>query len=158
MMEDFYITLLQYLRYLSNPDHVLNSQGNISLLRRNLLIDSEIACLFQPIALKYLGYYLEEDELLYLTFCISGALETYRNYHPEQKMRTVICCHLNLPAMWSMKRKVWSMKRKVLGAFANYLDVTALLPIFARSTYDFSDTDLVLTTVKKARYCTAGLQ
>lgn len=140
--EDFYITLLQYLRYISGPNHVLASQGNVSLLRQSLLTDSEIAYLIQPIALQYLGYYLEESELLYLTFCISGALESYRQYHPELKMRTVICCHLNLPA-------TWSMKRKLLGAFGNYMDVIALLPVYSRSTYNFSDTDLVITTVKK---------
>lgn len=140
--EDFYITLLQYLRFIANPNHVFNAQGNSSLLRRSLLTDSEIAYLFQPIALEYMGYYLEEAELIYLTFCISGALESYRRYHPKQKMNTVICCHLNLTA-------IWSMKQKVLGAFGNYLDVKALLPIYARNTYDFSETDLVLTTVKK---------
>lgn len=140
--EDFYITLLQYLRYLKSQGHIFNTQGNANLLRRNLLIDSEIAYLIQPIALGYLGYYLDEKELIYLTFCISGALEGYWVHHPEQRIRTVICCHLNLTA-------IWAIKRKTLGAFGNYIDIKALLPINARTAYNFQNTDLVLTTVQK---------
>lgn len=140
--EDFYITLLQYLRYLKSPGHIFNVQGNPNLLRRNLLIDSEIAYLIQPIALEYLGYYLNEKELLYLAFCISGALEGYWAHHPEHRIRTVICCHLNLTA-------IWAIKRKTLGAFGNYINITALLPVNARSAYNFQNTDLVLTTVQK---------
>lgn len=140
--EDFYITLIQYLRYLRTPGHILNSQGNISLHRRRLLIESEIAYLIQPLAIQYLGYYLNEKELLYLSLCITGALEGYWVNHPENRIRTVICCHLNLTA-------TWAMKRKVLGAFGNYIHITALLPVNARTAYDFHDTDLILTTVKK---------
>lgn len=140
--EDFYITLIQYLRYLKMPGHILNAQGNANLLRRNLLMESEIAYLIQPIALEYLGYYLDETELLYLALCISGAIEGYWANHPENRIRTVICCHLNLTA-------IWAIKRKALGAFGNYLNITALIPVNARSVYNFRNTDLVLTTVKK---------
>lgn len=140
--EDFYITLIQYLRYLKTPGHILNAQGNANLLRRNLLMESEIAYLIQPLAIQYLGYYLNQKELMYLALCITGALEGYWVNHPENRIRTVICCHLNLPA-------IWAIKRKVLGAFGNYIQTTALLPVNARSAFDFQDTDLVLTTVKK---------
>lgn len=140
--EDFYITLLQYLRYLKAPNHVLNAHGNTNLLHRNLLVESEFAYLFQDISTKYIGYYLNETELLYLAMCFSGALESYWEHHPEKRIKTVICCHLNLPA-------TWAIKRKLLAAFGNYLTVTNLMPVNAKSAYDFSDTDLVLTTVKK---------
>ena len=140
--EDFYITLLQYLRYLKSPGHIFNVQGNANLLRRNLLTASEIAYLIQPIALEYLGYYLNEKELLYLTYCVLGALEGYWTNHPEHRLRTVICCHLNLTA-------IWAIKRKALGAFGNYINITALLPVNARSAHNFQNTDLVLTTVQK---------
>lgn len=140
--EDFYITLLQYLRYFKLPGYILNAQGNPNLLRKNLLIESEMAYLIQPYALTYLGYCLNEKELLYLAFCISGALEGYWTLHPENRLRTVICSHLNMPALWAIKRKI-------LGAFVNYIDITALLPVNARSVYNFQDTDLVLTTVQK---------
>ena len=140
--EDFYITLIQYLRYLKTPGHILNAQGNANLHRCNLLMESEIAYLIQPLANQYLGYYLNEKELLYLSLCITGALEGYWVNHPEDRIRTVICCHLNLTA-------IWAIKRKVLGAFGNYIQTTALLPVNTRSAFDFHDTDLVLTTVRK---------
>lgn len=141
--EDFYITLLQYIRHLKTPGHTLNnSQGNPNLIRRTLLMESELAYLFQTISMTHMGYTLDETELLYLSLCVSGALEGYWTTHPDNRIRTVICCHLNLPA-------IWAIKRKILSAFDNYLHVTALMPINARSTYDFTDTDLVLTTVKK---------
>lgn len=140
--EDFYITLLQYIRYLQTPVHIFNSQGNHDISKGNLLVEYEIAFLFQSIALSHLGYYLNQTELIYLAHCISGALEYLYHNHPESKLRTVIACHMNLPA-------TWALKRKVLGAFDNYIHITALLPVNAKSAYDFSDTDLVLTTVKK---------
>lgn len=140
--EDFYITLLQYLRYLKTPDHVLNAQGNSNLLHRNLIIESEFAFLFQDVFVKYTGHYLNETELLYLALCFSGALESYWEHHPEKRIKTVICCHLNLTA-------TWAIKRKLLAAFGNYLTVTDLMPVNAKSAFNFSDTNLVLTTVKK---------
>lgn len=140
--EDFYITLLQYIRYLQTPVHIFNTQENMDISRNNLLAEYEIAFLFQGTALRYLGYYLNSSELLYLAYCVSGALEYLYHHHPEIKFRTVICSHLNLPA-------VWSLKRKLLVDFSNYLHITALLPVNAKSAYDFQDTDLILTTVRK---------
>lgn len=141
--EDFYITLLQFIRHIKTPGHTFNnSQGNPNLIRRSLLMESELAYLFQKISKKYMECTLDETELLYLALCVSGALEAYWTNHPEDRIRTVICCHLNLPA-------IWSIKRKVLSSFNNYINVTALIPVNARNAYDFSDTDLVLTTVKK---------
>lgn len=140
--EDFYITLLQYIRYLQTPVHIFNTQENMDIARSRLLAEYEIAFLFQDTALQYLGYYLNRSELLYLAYCISGALEYLYHHHPETKFRTVICSHLNMAA-------VWTLKRKILGTFDNYLHMTALLPVNAKSAYDFRDTDLILTTVHK---------
>ena len=44
--EDFYITLLQYIRCLKIPGHIFNDQENPDLIRSNLLIEYELACLF----------------------------------------------------------------------------------------------------------------
>ncbi len=141
--EDFFITLLQYIRYMRSPVHLYNVQENMDIARISFPTEFEIAYLFQDTALKYLGCYISESELLYLAYCICGALEYLFRHHPEFKIRTVICSHLNLTA-------VWALKRMILGAFDNYLQVTALLPVNARSSYDFSTTDLVLTTVQKS--------
>ncbi len=85
---------------------------------------------------------MNQTELLYLAHCISGALEFLYETHPEAKLKTVICCHLNLSA-------AWALKRKVLGAFDKYLDITALLPVNTKTAFDFQNTDLVLSTVRK---------
>lgn len=140
--EDFYITLVQFIHYLQTPNYVLNDQENSDLIRSNLLAEYELACLIQPLALKFSGNYLNSTELLYLALCLSGALEFSSVQHPEQKLRTVICSHLNLPA-------TWAIKRKVLASFGNHLDITALLPVNAKDSFDFQNTDLILSTVRK---------
>lgn len=140
--EDFYITLLQFIRYLQSPDHLLNTQENLSITKENLQIEYELAWALQPFALKYMDRYLAETELMHLAHCLSGALEYLYHNHPDKKLRTVICCHLHLS-------ETWALKRKVLGAFDNYITVTTLLPINAKSAFDFSSTDLILTTVSK---------
>lgn len=139
---DFYIALLAYLQYLQTPIHIFNKQGNPNIAKKNLLKEMEIAYLFQDLALEYLGYYINQTELLYLAHCISGALEFLYETHPESKLKTVICCHMNLST-------AWALKRKVLGAFDKYLDIVSLLPINAKSAYDFNNIDLILSTVRK---------
>lgn len=139
---DFYITLLAYLQYLQTPIHIFNKQGNPNIAKKNLLKEMEIAYLFQDLALEYLGYCINQTELLYLAHCISGALEFLYETHPESKLKTVICCHMNLST-------AWALKRKVLGAFDKYLDIVSLLPINAKSAYDFNNIDLILSTVRK---------
>lgn len=140
--EDFYITLLQFLWYIQTPVCLFNMQENMDIAITNLFAEYEIANLFQDIAIEYLGYYIGQPELLYLSYCISGALEYRFHNHPEYKLNTVICSQLNLTA-------VWAIKRKILCAFDNYLTITSLLPVNTKSTYDFSHTDLIVTTVNK---------
>ena len=140
--DEFYLTLLSYLRYLQIPERIFNNQGNHDIARENLLTEYEIAWLFQDLALQYLGSYVTETELLYLAHCISGALEFLPDTHPEYKLNAVICCHLNMPA-------AWALKRRVLAAFGKYLTVTAILPVNTKSAYDFSNVDLILSTVRK---------
>ena len=50
---------------------------------------------------------------------------------------------MNMPA-------AWALKRKILGAFDKYLNVTALLPVNDKNIYDFQNTDLILSTVRKS--------
>lgn len=141
--EDFYITLLQYVRYLQFPMHnFIKIQDNSDIARANLIVEFEIAYLFQDIALKHIGYHLNYIELLYLAFCISGALK-YRNQNiPNSKFKTVILCHLNLYALWSLKRRL-------LDKFNNYIDIVSLLPVSSKDSYDFSKVDIIITTVNK---------
>lgn len=140
--EDFYITLLQYIRYLQMPEHIFNTQENMDIARAQLCIEYELAWLFQAVARKHLGRMLDASELLYLALCISGALEYLNQNMPETKIKAVICCHLNLPA-------IWALKRKLLGAFSCYVDVVELLPVNEKDTYDFTGIDLVIATARK---------
>lgn len=139
---EFYITLLLYLRTLQGNHCIFYAQGNANTTKKNLLPEFEFAYLFQDIAFECMGRRLTEIELINLAFCLSGALEYHFTVHPEKKINTVICCHMNMTTTWAIKRKVLAM-------FGSYLEVTDLLPVNSKSTFDFSRTDLVLTTVKK---------
>lgn len=140
--EDFYITLLHYIRYILAPNHHFRTQENPSVSKGHVITELELAWVFQDIALKYTGNYLNEDEILHLAYCLSGALEFHFDLHPEHKLNTVVCCHEHMSFSWSIKRKI-------LGAFGKYLDITALIPINQARYFDFSDADLVLSTVHK---------
>ncbi len=139
--EDFYITFLQYLRYLSLPIHHFNHlQAQTDSILSNLRITFEIAFLIQPQALNYFGNYLNYTELLYLSFCVSSALEYLKRTSP--KIKTIIMCHLNVPC-------AQNLKQKLLSKFKGYLDLYALLPIFVKDSYDFNKIDLVISTANK---------
>ena len=139
---DFYFTLLFFLRYLQISDHIFYGQENRDIARENLLPEFEIAWGIQDPALEYLGYYLTELELLHLAYLISGALEFYSDTHPEHKIRTIIFCHMNMTA-------AWALKRKILAAFGKYLNVTDLLPVNSKDVWEFKNTELILSTVRK---------
>lgn len=139
--EDFYITILQYFRYLSLPLHYFNRiDTHFDVARTKFLIEFEIAFAFQPFALEYYGFYLDYTEILYLAFCISGAMAHAKQ--ASQKLKTVIMCHLNLPSSWELKHHIASR-------FGDYIDITALLPVYTKDSYDFSKVDLVVTTANK---------
>lgn len=140
--EDFYITLLQYIRYLQIPEHIFNIQENMDIARSQLFVEYELAWLFQQVAKKHFGRLLDASELLYLALCLSGAFEYLYQNRPETKIKTVICCHLNLPA-------IWALKRKLLGSFSCYMDIVELLPVNEKDTYNFEHIDLVLATARK---------
>ncbi len=140
-IEDFYITILQYFRYLSLPIHYLNvMEQQVNRVRLDMHIEYEIAYLIQDLSLEFLGRFLNDTELTYLAFCISGALESYNRHLP--KLKTVICCHMNLPASWSLKQKL-------LTHFHDSIDITALIPIHYKDIYPFNDVDLIITTADK---------
>ncbi|MFQ8897379.1 MAG: hypothetical protein ACLR71_03305 [[Clostridium] scindens] len=139
--EDFYITLLQYLRYLSLPVHYFNSiQTQSDIARSRLLIEFEIAFSIQSLALDFYGNYLDDTELLYLAFCISGAL-AYKN-RTSPRLKTVIMCQLNLSSSWDLKHRI-------LSKFKDYIDLSALLPVYVKDNYDFTKVDLIITTANK---------
>lgn len=139
--EDFFITILQFFRYMFLPVHYFNNVDvPYDIARNNLMIAFEIAFLVQPLAVEYYGNYLDYTELLFLTFCISGALSCYNRTSP--KLKAVIMSHLNLSS-------IWDLKQKILSKFQDYVSVTALLPVYVKDSYDFSKIDLIITTINK---------
>lgn len=140
--EDFYYTLLQFTRDIRMPYHIYNDQESASITKENLLTEIELAWLFQRTSARTMGSFLDEKELLHLAHCMSGALEQFFQHHPEHRLRTVICCHLHMSVAWAIKRKLMSR-------FGDFIDLQALLPVNAKNTFDFSNTDLILSTVHK---------
>lgn len=140
--EDFFITLLQFIRNLRAENYYYNIQGNRDAEESHLISAFDISWLFNSSAKRYFGRGLSFSELLYLSYAVSGALEFLYHNTPESKLRAVIISQLNLPA-------IWALKRKILGAFENYIQLTALLPVNEKYTFDFSGTDLIFTTVTK---------
>lgn len=139
--QDFYITLLQCIYFFSLPvSHFNPPDVPPEQFRTFFSVELEIAYLFQDMAKTYFGSYLDQTELFYLAFCLHGAVGYYLTSMP--KLNTVILCHLNLPACWYLKRQITS-------AHGTFLHIQALLPVYRKDTYDFSDTDLILTTVNK---------
>ncbi|MDD3794630.1 MAG: HTH domain-containing protein [Lachnospiraceae bacterium] len=138
--DDFYQTLLLYLRELQTGKCIFTHQQNLPAIKENILGECEFAYLFQEFSMNYMGRTLTEIELTNLAILISGALSYHQALHPEKKLKTVLCCHENLTTNWALKRKL-------LIRFQDYIEITHLLPIHSKNTFDFSSTDLVMTTV-----------
>lgn len=148
--EDFYWTLLLYLRDLQTGHSIFTCQQNLHDFKTSLLGECEFAYIFQEFAPEYMGRRLTETELVNLAFLFSGALSYHLTLHPEKKLKAVLCCHEKLTT-------TWALKRKLLSRFQNYIDITALLPVHSKTTYDFSNTDLILTTIQK-KFANAPMQ
>ena len=138
--KDFYKTLVLYLRELQSGKCIFSHQQNLTHIKRSLLGECEFAYLFQKFAVSYMGRMLNEIELTNLAVLFSGALSYYQALHPEKKLRTVLCCHENFTTNWALKRQI-------LSRYHDYVEITDLLPIHSKDTFDFSDTDLILTTI-----------
>ncbi len=140
--DEFYLSLLQFIQNIQKGHHTYNEQFSPDVVKRHHRIEMVLANLFQPIAREHLGYELNETRLIYLSYLVSGGLDHFIKHHPGRKIRTVIACHMNQPV-------AWALKRKARFHFGNHLEVTDLLPVYKKNSFDFSNTDLVLTTVQK---------
>lgn len=136
---DFYSSFLLYIRYLTMPVHHLTASGIVrNLIQLQYAIEFEIAVTIQPYALDFFGSYLDFNEIMYLMLLISGGLA---HQHPN-RLRTVIMTHFNLPAAFNIKAKLEEN-------FSNFIKVTAMLPMYLKDDYDFTSTDLILSTTDK---------
>lgn len=139
---DFFHTLVLFLRQLLMGNSIFSQFHHSRAIRETLAVEYELAWLFQDYAAGYIGRLLSEIELSNLTLCLSGALRNYFVIHPEKKLKAVLFSHRNMAA-------AWGLKRRILEAFHLYLDIKEILPVHMKDHIDFSDTDLLLTTVQK---------
>lgn len=139
---DFFMTMQIYFVLLKRDGIIFNTQGNKDYAKEMLSTELEIAYCIQPLAQEYIGRYMNEQELLQLAQCISGAFEYQFAIHPEKKLKALICSHTNMPS-------TWALKTKVLSAFSNYLDITGLIPVSERYAHRLDRLDVILTTVNK---------
>ena len=109
-------------------------------IKSPLSAEYELAQLFQHLAPDYVGRFLTDDELCSLAVCISGAIRHYLEIHPEKKMRAVLFSHRSMAAAWGLKRQLLEMLNP-------YIDICSILPSNFMERYEFSETDLVLSTV-----------
>lgn len=140
--DDFRATLCQFVQNLLQGHNTFNEQFSVDMVKRHHRLEMVIASLFLPLSEKYFDEELDEIKLVYLSFIIAGALDNFIKHHPGNKIRTVIACHMNQPVSWSIKRKARFH-------FGSYLDIVDIIPVYMKDSYDFSDVDLVLTTVQK---------
>lgn len=134
--EDFYVTLLSYFRYLSLPVHNLNGTGILTYeVEVNNVIEFELAVIIQPYAKKYYGRYLDFYELTYLSAIVSGGMARLK----RPRLRTIILTHYNAPFTWRLKAVISQN-------LSGQIEVTDLLPLYAKDHFDFRNTDLILST------------
>ena len=141
--EDFYITLLQYIDFIRRPVYVFNYQFDSELIKNRYSVELEMALLFLEPALYNLNCRIGKAALLYLADMLSGALDNFFNIHPEFKINVATCCHLNLPS-------IWALKRRLMSSFGTYLNLVAMFPVNASNIYDFSGINLIISTVSRA--------
>ena len=139
---DFCNTLFHYIQTLVRGHHTFYEQFSADQVKRHHRIEMVIAELFQPLAKQYLGEPLNEVRLIYLSYIVAGGLDHFIKHHPGNKIRTVIACHMNMPVSWALMRKARFH-------FGDYIEIVDILPVYRKNTYDFTDVDLVLTTVQK---------
>ena len=111
-------------------------------IKERLIIEYELAYLFQMLAPDFRGQRLLDIELSNLALCLNGAMRMYLKRHPERRLRAVLFSHRNIVAAWELKQRLED-------AFQAYLNVTDYKPINHKAYYDFSGVDLIFTTVAK---------
>ncbi len=148
---NFLNILLHYIYQLSLPVSPAMAEEDSDQVKIRLLIEYEIAGLFEELSESYFHRCLSSRELYLLSSCVHGALEKLQDTHPDRKIRTVLCCHRNMPA-------AWVIQKRILAVFKSYLLLTEVLPVNLANSYDFSHTELLLCTVDRPVTTQPGLK
>ena len=139
---EFVHVLTLFLQQLSAGYTIFSQHENLQSIKELLSAEYELAYFFQHLAPELLHRRLTDGEICNLALCFGGGIRNYLNVHPEKKIKTVILSHRNMAA-------AWGFKRKILESLDQYIEITDILPVNYKDNFDFSRTDLILTTVKK---------
>ena len=115
------------------------------IVKESLVVEYELAYLFQMLSPVYRGRRLTGAELCNLAICLSGALRQYLEKHPERKLRAVLFSHRSLASAWELKCRLES-------ALHAYLELVDYQPVNYKVNYDFTGVDLIFSTVNKNIY------
>lgn len=117
---------------------VRQSPDNIKL---SMIPEFIIASFFAKSAFSF-GVKVNEDDLLYLTPAISGALYKLCVENNAKKINAVLLCHLGMNDMWALSCKIRAY-------FGNVLNLKDIIPVNHKNQYDFSGVDVIISTVNK---------
>lgn len=138
--DEFYDRMLSFIMHMFRPMKDLTVRDTADHIKQHLFVEFDIAILFHKIAEDYFN--ITENDLLYLTWAISGSFFSYFARHPEERFDTVVLSHMSSHSMWALKAAL-------VNQFGGYLNIKEVLPVYMKDYYDFSNVDLVLTTVDK---------
>ena len=139
---DFVHILTMFLRQLKSGHTIFSQHSNFREIKEMLSAEYELAYLFQSLSQDYMGRFLGDNELCNLAIAFGGAIRQYLKFHPEMKLRAVLFSHRNMAA-------AWGFARQILETYQDYIEITDILPVNFKDNFDPSDTDLILSTVKK---------
>lgn len=136
--EDFKERLISFMSQLYRQMRDLVVRDTPENIKQHLFAEFNVALLIYQIAEK--DFTLTEDELLYLSWAISGAFFNYFKNHPEARFNTVVISHMSVHSMWSLKNAL-------IDQFGGYLNINEVIPVNQKDYYDFSGTELILSTI-----------
>lgn len=139
---DCYMVLLQFIHGVYQTVPVYNEQVISDMAKNTIYIEMVISNLFQKVIKKDLKNPLSEIQLIYLSHILAGGFVHYFFTHPSHRLKAIICCQMNIPIPWFMKRTIESR-------FVNQIEILDIIPVDAKNTYDFSNVDIIFSTVSK---------
>lgn len=115
--DEFYDRLISFIAHLFRPMKDLTVRDTADHIKQHLFVEFDLAVLFYEIAGNKCN--ITENDLLYLTWAISGSFYSYFNRHPEERFDTIVLSHLSTHSMWSLKGAL----RNSFGGYLNIRDL-----------------------------------
>ena len=138
--DEFYYRLLIFISQLNLAFKDMTVRDTPDHIKQHLFVEYDIAILIHKILAG--SYKISEDDILYLTWAVSGAFYRHFQLHSEERFETVVLCHMSANSMWSLENALTDL-------FGGYLNIKDVIPVYQKDFYDFSNTRLILSTVDK---------